>query len=324
MCSTSKGSVTYPVVVVVVCGIRCRALLDSGSGACYASSALIDKIGSRPVRREVKNIEMLMHTMKTKVEIHKLDIVATDGDFQLTKDVSKVEKEVLLTLPNPRYKEMFETYPHLNGVTLADDDTKSELPIHMILGTGVGSDIKMEVLPRVGKPGEPIPEKTRFGWVIQSPGQEMDANSFIAHSSIEDYDQLCRLDVLGLEDRPEGDQETVYSEFKEQLLRSEEGWYETNLMWKAAHPSLKKNKGTSLGRLSTLLNSLQKSPELFQEYDEKIRMQYDEGIVEMAPAVPEGKEFYIPHKAVIKEESESRHLRIVYDCSSQPDPETIV
>ena len=30
--ATGKSSVTYPVVVVEVCGIRCRALLDTGAG----------------------------------------------------------------------------------------------------------------------------------------------------------------------------------------------------------------------------------------------------------------------------------------------------
>ena len=37
------------------------------------------------------------------------------------------------------------------------------------------------------------------------------------------------MDVLGLEDRPAGDQATVYAKFKEQLKRSPEGWYETGL-----------------------------------------------------------------------------------------------
>ena len=37
------------------------------------------------------------------------------------------------------------------------------------------------------------------------------------------YEELCRLDVLGLADTPEHDQGAVYTEFKEQLVRSEEG-----------------------------------------------------------------------------------------------------
>ena len=42
----------------------------------------------------------------------------------------------------------------------------------------------------------------------------------------EDYEQLCRLDVLGLHDNATDDQQNVYREFKEQLSQSKEGWYE--------------------------------------------------------------------------------------------------
>ena len=45
----------------------------------------------------------------------------------------------------------------------------------------------------------------------------------------DDYEQLCRLDVLGLYDNATGDQQNVYSEFKEQLSQSKEGWNETSL-----------------------------------------------------------------------------------------------
>ena len=58
--ATGKSSVTYPLVVVEVCGIRCRALPDTGAGSSYASEALLDRIGKQLVRKEFRNIEMLM------------------------------------------------------------------------------------------------------------------------------------------------------------------------------------------------------------------------------------------------------------------------
>ena len=64
------------------------------------------------------------------------------------------------------------------------------------------------------------------------------------------YEQLCRLDVLGLEDSAENDQQDVYTEFKEQLERSSEGWYQTALPWKGNHPPpLPNNCAGSLKRL---------------------------------------------------------------------------
>ena len=45
--------------------------------------------------------------------------------------------------------------------------------------------------------------------------------------------------VLGLEDCPDGNQNLVYEEFKEQLVRSPKGWYVSCLLWKVTiHPYL--------------------------------------------------------------------------------------
>ena len=55
--ATGKSSVTYPLVVVEVCVIRCRALPDTGAGSSYASAALLDRLGKQLVRKEFRNIE---------------------------------------------------------------------------------------------------------------------------------------------------------------------------------------------------------------------------------------------------------------------------
>ena len=52
MLATSGGQVVYPVVLVEVDGIRCRALLDTGAGSSYASAILINKLNRKPDRKE--------------------------------------------------------------------------------------------------------------------------------------------------------------------------------------------------------------------------------------------------------------------------------
>ena len=71
-------------------------------------------------------------------------------------------------------------------------------------------------MPRVGNPGDQVAELTSFGWTIMSPGAETNLSSvYLTRSSSTDYEELCSLDVLGLEDKPAGDQQAVYSEFQE-------------------------------------------------------------------------------------------------------------
>ena len=149
-----------------------------------------------------------------------------------------------------------------------------------------------------------------------SPGAEFDKGTMLfTQTSRADFEDLCRLDILGLADTPE-DQDTVYEDFKERLERDPAGWYETNLPWKPNHPDLPTNKAGSKRRLANLVKRLERNG-TYEQYDEIIQDQLKQGVIETAPPNPTKKEFYIPHKGVAKQDAESTKLRIVYDASAK-------
>ena len=49
----------------------------------------------------------------------------------MTTTVGQVDKGVPLAVPNPRYTEKINKYPHLEGVAMGNDDAKPELLIHL-------------------------------------------------------------------------------------------------------------------------------------------------------------------------------------------------
>ena len=67
--TTNTSLVTYPVLVIEVEGIKCRALIDTGAGSSYASSKLISKINKKPILRESNRIENLMHSVVKKIDL---------------------------------------------------------------------------------------------------------------------------------------------------------------------------------------------------------------------------------------------------------------
>ena len=198
---------------------------------------------------------------------------------------------------------MIQEFRHLKGVSMDDTDNKANLPIHLILGASEYTRIKTKHVLRIGEPGEPIAEYVAFGWTIMSGGKEKGFNQMLlARDTEADYAELCKLDVLGIEDKNEGRNDEVYQEFKEQLGRDETSCYETNLLWKVNSPELPTNKLGSLRRLESLLKRLKKDRELFQQYDQIIRDQLKQGIIEeVSEDVPNGKEFYLPQKPVIRQ-----------------------
>jgi hypothetical protein len=93
-----------------------------------------------------------------------------------------------------------------------------------------------------------------------SPGEEIDVNEmFLTQTSSADYESLCRLDVLGLQDSPTGDQGEIYKEFQEQ--------------------------SGSMRRLDSLARKLERS-DLLERYDQVIKDQLEQVIVERAKEIP--------------------------------------
>ena len=242
---------------------------------------------------------------------------STSGDFCLNTEVTKVDKHQLLSLENPRYEQCLAKYAHLEGIEMEDQNSKDILPVHLILGASDHAKIKTETAPRVGALGEPIGEKTKLGWTIMSPGKEVDLSPmFVTQTSHVDYDELCKLDVLGLADAPIGDQAEVYSEFKEQLTQDAEGRYETGLPWRGNHHPLPSNEVGSLRRLGTLVRKLRRQGTI-KRYNQVIQDQIEAGIVErVSRPVTGSREFYVPRKPVVRESAETTKLRVVYDASA--------
>ena len=316
-----QSSVIHPVVVVKVNGLKFRALLDSGASHSYVSSKFVSLVKPEQKSSSVRQIAMLMGTTTKRLKTYDVDINSVNGDFSVHAAVTEIAKPELLTLDNPHYDKVIEQHSYLQGVCMDDTDEKAQLPVHIILGANDFARIRTGECLRVGQHGDPVAEHTSFGWTLMSPGANSGmSQAYLAVNTSTDFERLCALDVLGLPDTPAGDQGDVYSEFKEQLTRSPQGWYETALPWKGSHPELPNNYDGSLRRLNSLTRKLRRS-NMLQDYDRIIRDQLANGIIEVAPEHPSDKEFYIPHRPVVKETSETTKLRIVYDASARAQPD---
>lgn len=316
--TTHEGEkVCHPIILVKVNGTVCRALLDTGATVSYASAFLLDLLKLVPTCTTTRQIQTITGIVTKEIETFDVQVSDLKEKFTIPVNVTKVDRRELLTVDNPNYREMIASYPYLKGVYMEDMDTKSQLPVHLILGASEYCKIKTRKPQRTGAIGQPVAELTRFGWTILSSGKEVSLqNMLLTQTAIGDYEQLCRMGVLGLADTPSGDQGVVHAEFLEGLRRDPEGWYETGLPWKGDHPPLPSNKVCSLKRLGTLVRRLRKTEKL-DEYDAIIQDQLQQGIIEEAEMPAIGKESYLPHRPVLRETAESTKMRIVYDASAK-------
>ena len=84
------------------------------------------------------------------------------GKFTLNSKVFKKEINILLSLSNPKYKEIIKQQQHLQGTNTRDCDTKPDLPINMVLGASCYARIKMQEIAMGRSPEEPVAELTQY------------------------------------------------------------------------------------------------------------------------------------------------------------------
>ena len=127
-------SVTYPVVIISVDGIKCS----------YISSIIVSKLNKQPVRRNTKKIEMMLYTANRKLSVYNVTIKNLEDKLQFTTEIKAVDKDVLLNVLNLAYRTMLTKYLHLTGIKMNENQTKATLPIHVILGANDFTKIKTQ------------------------------------------------------------------------------------------------------------------------------------------------------------------------------------
>jgi hypothetical protein len=103
---SSDIPLAYPVVVVNVEGVKCRALLDTGAGSSYASAALLNRLTNRKRHIEIRRVEMMLGAVTREMELSTVNVEALDGKFKLNVSVTKVDKSELLNVDNTHYQQL--------------------------------------------------------------------------------------------------------------------------------------------------------------------------------------------------------------------------
>ena len=151
-------------------------------------------LGKCPTEIKPKRVEMLMASTTARMEINKTFVSSGSRDYSLEVNITKVNRGELLSLENPQYEQLMKTYSHLKGAEMDDKDSKPLLPVHIILGAGVFGRIQTDTRPQIGNQGEPVAERTKLGWVILSPGEEIDrTHMLLTQTSQVNYEELCTL-----------------------------------------------------------------------------------------------------------------------------------
>ena len=310
-----------------------RVLFDSGSQRSYITEGLCTKLGLNPIRTEKLHLNTFGDAQfkVTNSKVYRL-YLCRSGCSEQTEIVALCFPVICSTLPSVSDISQFN---YLSGLELADCCRSSRNLIDVLVGSDfywrfVSNEIRQE--------GQgPVAINSKLGWLLSGPlnvfnsGNLTVCNVIVSgdckDSKSTDTDQLVGLlkkfwevEAIGItNDSSHTDSQFLSIEFTE-------GHYEVTLPWKEGHLHFSDHFLLSLNRLRLLHRRLLKDPQLLSEYNHIIQDQLKRGIIEKVPqpdveprASQQGSDLihYLPHHAVIRQESSTTKLRIVYDGSAK-------
>ena len=175
---------------------------------------------------------------------------------------------------------------------------------------------------------------TIFGWTIHGQFQENQDTSInkvallinavdidVEHNELR-IDNFWSLESIGIMDKviPDKTNEDFVKDYIENKVVIRSNRVEVSIPWKSSEPSIFDNYGNAIVSLKLLMLKLKKDREKLIEYHNSIMEYVKNGWAERVSA-PECSTikpiYYMPHRAVYRDNSETTKVRIVFNASSR-------
>lgn len=317
--------------------------VEATNGLSHTMRALIDMGGEASALTEDACQILQLRKHKCAINIDHLDDVQSKSlahvEYTIQSKVSSFKTNVsALVLKSlvrrlPSREIHYANWPHIADLQLADPNFNRIGPIDMILGAKVYAEI---VLPNVirGPKGTPTAQKTELGWILFGKAYE---NKFLSDISINtiQIDDLLKnffeIEEIGTIERSFSDEDQYVIEFfKQHFRRDEHGRCMIKLPFKTSiDPTavLGKSRENALRQFLQLEKTFARNPNFKAEYVKNMNDYLLQGhMIELhdtesdrlyytEDGTPAYDCYYLPHHAVIKDDSTTTHLRPVYNAS---------
>ncbi|XP_018315455.1 uncharacterized protein, partial [Mycetomoellerius zeteki] len=302
-------------------GVReCRAFLDPGSQSNFMTKELCERLGltQRKNHMQIRGIDKVQTA--TFTETH-ATIRSKFNAFK-SKLTFSILPEITVNLPlseiNKKHLQIPET------IILADPSFHTPGKIDVLLGSAIFWELLCVGQIKLGK-NQPIAQKTKLGWIIAGPlGLERAPESSVASvsivsSTIAIETQLERFWQIEEGNRPSELSESdkiCEEEFTLTHKRDAEGRFKVRLPLCDSVNRLGDSREIATKRLRCMEWKFAKSPELKQQYT-LFMQEYEvsKHMTEVPNQEESGIITYLPHQAVLKPDSSTTKLRVVFDAS---------
>ncbi|XP_075163097.1 uncharacterized protein LOC142235722 [Haematobia irritans] len=327
--ATGSSNVLLGTALVRVCynglSYGARALVDSGSQGTFISEKLFNSM-RLPFKRVCARVTGLNNTISASIQKQCTFVLGSTTDDEIEIPTSALVVPYLSgSLPSSTIEADFNS--SLPNIPLADPNFFQSSKIDILLGGDIFPSIMLTGV-RNKVCGSLMAQETVFGWILTGPvavESSKTSSSVFAHfSEISLSDELTRF--WEVEELPRRRFLSPSDQFCEDLYRrttrrTSNGRYVVSLPFKdnsSGRSSIGFSRNNAAARFYRNEARLLRAPQLKEEYDNVLREYINLGHMNaISPTDPAGSStcYYLPHHAVIKPESTTTKVRVVFNAS---------
>ncbi|XP_018368314.1 PREDICTED: uncharacterized protein LOC108764525 [Trachymyrmex cornetzi] len=298
---------------------ECRALLDSGSQSNFMTCKLSDQLQLSKHRASI-TIAGINETLLKVGQQVTATIRSCHNAFQVTLLFLTINR---ITEKLPLNCISTEEVKIPDGVTLADPAFHTPAEVDILLGASIFWDLLCIGQVRLSR-HQPIFQKTQLGWIISGSTKVSEVAmvktgycGFSSEQMLSDQVQkFWQMEEIQSSHQLSPEETRCEEHYMSTVSRADDGKFVVQLPLKLDPSNLGASFDTAKKRLQAVERKLVRVSHLKEQYHEFMRAYLQLGHmskVEEAEALTE-RAHYLPHHAVVKAESTTTKVRVVFDA----------
>lgn len=307
-----------------------RVLLDCASASNFITESCARLLGL-PITKSHHSVNGIGNVVANTLGSLSCNVKSMNRNFSLD-----LEALVLPSICSEQPAQQIEStlWPHLIGLTLADPEFNCPGPIDMLLNADVFSSALLPGLKK-GEPGQPNALNTHFGWILMG-GCDSSYHTnksccrnpqnkicfFVSNLSLDnslkkfwEIEEVPNFKIVSKQDK------LCEESFVENHSRTEEGRFVVPLPFVDSQnkPTFSNTRDIALRRFLSIERRLKMNPEYKRAYVDFMEDYEVRGHLEKVepPSTKDGNFYYIPHHGILRPDSVSTPLRVVFDASAK-------
>ncbi|XP_054706658.1 uncharacterized protein LOC129216470 [Uloborus diversus] len=301
----------------------CRALIDCGSQNSLISEDCFQQLGlnSATCNCTIKGIGNSITSQSSKMV--KLEFTPYFNSNKFFMD-ALVVKNLTIDLPNCNMTNV--NWPHFKSLKLADPQFHISRPVDIIIGADVFLDL-IEGEQIKNKHNAPGALDSKLGWLLMGKVSSYSpkSKSYTFHHDVNQELDLTLQKFWELDSIPNEDKDNLNSEeitceqfYENTTKRDISGKYTVKLPFKR-EIDLGESRTKAVSRFLSQEKKFEKDKILAERYKGFMQEYIALNHMELVPENEKlnSKSFYMPHHGVIREQSTTTKLRVVFDASAK-------